>query len=585
MESRSDMITKLFFRLLPVQILLIAIGSINSVIDGAMTSNFIGSEAMTVIGLYMPVIKIGETLNAVLLGGSQILCGQFLGKNQLNRTRNVFSLDMLLIVSVSVLFSAVCLVFPAELSKALGANAENAEGLKNYILGMSIGVLPQLLGAQLSAFLQLEQQQKRTYIGIAVMMIVNAALDCLFILVLHWGMFGLGLATSISCWVFFFVLGSYYLTAKAAIRFDRKGIRIRDLLSIVRIGAPGAVVTLCLSIRGFAVNTILLHASGSAGVAALSALNTFGGLLYAVTGGLAAATRLLVSVYAGEEDRAGIVRIMKTALKRGVLMVCGVAVLVICLAVPLTRVFYRDPSSEVFVLTTWIFRIYPLCMPLSAICVIFISYFQCVSRVKIVHVLSVMDGVAGVCLASLALAPLCGAIGVWIAHVLNGVFTTIAVVVHSHFIRKRFPRSIEDLMTIPDGFGVPTERRTELSIRSAADVTSSAETITAFCERIGIDRKRAYYAGLCLEELAANVVEHGFGDGKAHSAEICVVGKVDTLLLRIKDDCRAFDPKEATEMMDPKDMTHNIGLRIVQRFAKRMYYNSALGLNVLTIEI
>jgi hypothetical protein len=37
--------------------------------------------------------------------------------------------------------------------------------------------------------------------------------------------------------------------------------------------------------------------------------------------------------------------------------------------------------------------------------------------------------------------------------------------------------------------------------------------------------------------------------------------------------------------MDPKDITHNIGLRIVQQYAKKMYYNSTFGLNVITIEL
>lgn len=58
MKKNSDMITRLFFSLLPVQILLVAIGSINSVIDGVMASNFIGENAMTLTGLYMPLIKI-----------------------------------------------------------------------------------------------------------------------------------------------------------------------------------------------------------------------------------------------------------------------------------------------------------------------------------------------------------------------------------------------------------------------------------------------------------------------------------------------------------------------------------------------
>ena len=91
------MIIKLFFSLLPIQILMIAIASVNAIIDGMMASNFIGPDAMAITGLYMPVIKIIETANAVLLGGSQILCGQFLGKNQIDRTRGVFTLDIFLI--------------------------------------------------------------------------------------------------------------------------------------------------------------------------------------------------------------------------------------------------------------------------------------------------------------------------------------------------------------------------------------------------------------------------------------------------------------------------------------------------------
>lgn len=585
MKKNSDMITRLFFSLLPVQILLVAIGSINSVIDGVMASNFIGENAMTLTGLYMPLIKIVETVNAVLLGGSQILCGQFLGKNLADRTRNVFSLDMILIVSISILFSVICLILPSGLARALCTDAASTEGLRAYILGNAIGILPQMLGAQLSAFLQLEQQQKRTYVGIGVMMAVNAALDVLFIVVLRWGMFGLGLATAVSYWAFFLVLGSYYFTKKAVIRFSFRGVRRSDLWQIIRIGIPGAVVVLCLSIRGFIINDVLMRCSGSAGVAALSALNTLGGLLYATTAGVAAVTRLLVSVYAGEEDRVGIVRIMKTALYKGVGLVCCIAALVTCLAVPITYMFFKNPESETFLLTRQLFLIYPLCMPLSAICSVFINYFQCMSRMKIVHILSVMDGVIGVCLTSLALAPLWGATGVWIAHVLNGVYTTVAVIVYATLARKRFPRSTEDLLVIPDSFGVPEDRRLAIAIRDKKDVTDASRQVMTFCKGIGVDEKRAYYAGLCLEELAANVTEHGFNDGKPHSSEIRVVQKTDALLLRIKDDCRAFNPKEAAEMMDSKDVTHNIGLRIVQRYAKRMYYNSALGLNVLTIEL
>lgn len=579
------MITKLFFSLLPIQIMMVAIGSVNSIIDGMMASNFIGPEAMAITGLYMPVIKIIETLNTVLLGGSQILCGQFLGKNQIDRTRGVFSLDMTLICLTALIITAVCYAMPDTLAGILGGNSEVRQGLVRYITGISAGLLPQMLGVQLTAFLQIEQQEKRTYAGMAAMMATNLSLDYLFIKVLGWGMFGLGLATTVSYIVFFLVLGSFYFSRKAVIRFDRSLIRWNDIVPVLMIGMPGALVTFCLAIRGVTLNALLLRTAGNDGLSALAALNSAGYLLYAVTAGIAAAVRLLASVYIGEEDRTSLITVMKDALLKGVPVVCMIAAAVLALAHPLTYMFYKDTASNVFYLTEWLFRIFPFSMPLSAVCVTFINYYQCLGRMKIVNLLSASDGVIGIGIASLTLAPLYGAIGIWAAHVVNGIITTAIIIGYAVWMNKRFPSSIEDLMTLPEGFGVPEDKRIDISIHDAEEVTDTSRLIMEFCDRNGVDRKRSYYAGLCMEEMAANVVEHGFDDGKRHSADVRVVYKDDELVLRISDDCRAFDPKEKLDLVDNTDVTKNIGLRMVQRLAKSMSYTNMMGLNVLTMTI
>lgn len=88
---------------------------------------------------------------------------------------------MLTVFGLSALFTALC----------LGADGASVQGLRAYILGTAAGILPQMLCARLSAFLQLEQQNKRVYVGIVLMMAVNALLDDLFIVVLRWELLGL----------------------------------------------------------------------------------------------------------------------------------------------------------------------------------------------------------------------------------------------------------------------------------------------------------------------------------------------------------------------------------------------------------
>jgi hypothetical protein len=51
-SDNSQMIANLSFRLLPIQILLAAVSAVNGIVSSLFASNFIGTEAMSAIGLY-----------------------------------------------------------------------------------------------------------------------------------------------------------------------------------------------------------------------------------------------------------------------------------------------------------------------------------------------------------------------------------------------------------------------------------------------------------------------------------------------------------------------------------------------------
>ena len=107
-----------------------------------------------------------------------------------------------------------------------------------------------------------------------------------------------------------------------------------------------------------------------------------------------------------------------------------------------------------------------------------------------------------------------------------------------------------------------------------------------FCLSRGIDKRRAYFSGLALEEMAGNIVIHGFSlDHKHHSIDVRIVHKDDTMILRIRDDCAPFDPAERQRMAEQDDTAKNIGLRMVFKMAREIEYQNIFGLNVLTIKI
>lgn len=167
-----------------------------------------------------------------------------------------------------------------------------------------------------------------------------------------------------------------------------------------------------------------------------------------------------------------------------------------------------------------------------------------------------------------------------------GAICLVIVLVYSMIVMKRFPRSFTDFIGLEEEFGVPDTDRLDMVAFGIGDVMNLSEKVISFCTRKGLDAKRAYYAGLCLEEMAGNIVLHGFEkDKKKHAVDMRVVFEEDQLVIRLSDNCIPFNPKERAEIFNPEDITKNIGVRMVARIAKSMQYQNMLGLNVLTMVI
>ena len=576
------MLSRLFFRLLPIQVLIVAMGSINSIVDGIVAARYIDAESLGVVGLYFTMVRILEAVGGVLLGGTAVLCGRAMGSGDLEKTRGIFSLNLTVTFLAGALISAVSFLFPAKVASALGAGAELKEALMVYAVGYAIGIIPQLLAQQLAFFLQLERQSLRGYIGIAVMILTNVSLDIVFVAILKMGLWGLALATAACNWAYFLVLVLYYLTGRAQLVYRPGQAAWGDLPRLLKIGFPGALLVFCIAARTLVLNRTLLTYAGQDGLAAQSAFNMINGLIIALALGTGAVMRMLTSVFFGEEDRESIRALWRIVYTRVMVLSLVLAAVLCILSGALTGIFFTDRASEVFRLTHQLFLIFSFCVPLVLICVVSTNYAQAAGHDLFVNIVSVFDGFLAAVIPAVLLAPKLGALGVWLANPIGILMTALLAPVYVLVRTRRRPRSFDEWLLLPPDLG--TTKHLAFMIRSREEVSKTAETVQAFCKENGIDSRTGFYAGLCLEEMAGNVVEHGFEkDRKAHEVDVRVLLKEDGVLLRMKDDCIPFDPRERYEMTRNKDPYANIGIRLVLGIAEEMNYQNMLGLNILTI--
>ena len=585
--ANAQITAKLMLHLLPVQVLLAAVGAVNGIVSSFFASNYVGVTAMSAVGVYAPLQMFLNAVSLMLVGGSVILYGRYMGQNDQEKLQNLFRLSLVITLLAASVFTVLFLVLGSfDLTGFLTRNPEVRLLFNRYLLGQSIGVFPLLMGNQLAAFLSIENRARRTLMASVAYILVNLILNSWFVRQLHMEAFGLALASAIGLWVYLLVQVPYFFSGKSAVRMSRRHLSWKDTSEIIRVGISGALTTGYQTIRGLILNWLLEIFVGAVGISALATANSFLGIFWAIPNGMLAVSRMLISVSVGEEDRQTLTDIMRVMFRRFIPLMCAVCAVLMLLAVPVTRMFYHDPSQPVFMMTVWGLRLLPLCMPTAIICMHFVCYGQASRKQALVQVVSALDGVICVAALSALLIRIQGMNSVYTANILNGVICALAFFVYAWIKNRHVPKNMEELMVISDDFGVPETERMDLTVRTMEEVVCISRRIREFCLEKGIDQRRAYMSGLAMEEMAGNIVEHGFTkDKKAHTVDVRVVHKDDEVILRLKDDCVPFDPGERRKMASEDDPAKNIGIRMVFKLARDVKYQNILGLNVLTIRL
>ncbi|MBQ9008328.1 MAG: ATP-binding protein [Clostridia bacterium] len=585
-SSELSLLTKLFFRLLPYHILLIAINAVNGIADSLYASNAIGKSAMSAIGLFAPLNHFLYAASMLFVSGSQILYGRYLSNNR-QKIHGLFTVTLVLSGGLGVLMSLLMGLGVMTGATRLMINTEPELAMFNqYLLGQMVGIPALILGQQLFSFLSLENQKTRTMVASILCLISNVVMDHVCIVFLKMGTYGLGLSSAISVWFFFGVQAIYYLRGKSEWKFSLRNCAWEDSPSLFSLGYTGALSRFLEMFRCLIVNGLILMYVGNAGLSSFAASNSIMGVMWSVPFGMMAVSRIFFSISVGEEDRQSIINVFRIVLTRGMLIIAGIVAFLFVMAEPLTRLFYRDPSDPVYTMTVMAFRILPFCMFFSLLSLHFAGYSQVAEKKVMSFVLPVIDGMVGVVLFSFILIPSLKMNGLYFANILNGVLCTVVILTGSIIHRKRFPRTLEDLLDIPDRIGVGEDERIDISVTSTEEVVKISSQVMDFCLRKGIERRRAYFSGLCLEEIAGNVVTHGFvEDNEEHSVDIRVIHKDGILTLRIRDNCKSFDPTSYHKALETDRSGKNVGIQLAFAAAREISYQNLLGMNVLTIRI
>ena len=575
------MLKRLVRQMLVAQVLSALTVSVCLLVDNIMIGRFLGVGAIAAYGLANPILLVIGALGTMLSAGVQVACGKSLGMGSQEETNRGFTCAVVLAAGVSLAFMAAVMLFRGPLASAMGAGASGAlyDDTRGYMAGFIIGAPASMGALVLVPFLQMAGQSGLLIAAVLGMTVADIGLDLLNVLVFHGGMFGMGLASSLSYYVAMVVGGVYFLSGKCAFRFRPKQITWNKIAELIAGGVPSVFTMASSVILIFAVNRILLDVGGADAVAAFTVITTFGNAANCVSTGMGGVSLTLSGILYNEEDRTGLRELMRLLIPRAVLLGLGVGAILAAFAPFFAGLFIAEAGDSLDMATLGI-RLFAVGLIPCCVNSALKNAYQGTGRVRLTEVFSLIEGAALPSLVALICSRAWGVTGVWLYFALGEALALIGLCGYVWRRSGRVGFDADAFLLLDADFGVPDESLMETDIHGLDDVAPASEAANAFCLRHGQSARTAGRIALCIEETALNIVSHGFTGGGDNHLSIRLLNKGDRWVLRFRDDCRAFDPMQYISR-EPGNV--GAGLRLMTALSDEIRYTYSLNLNNLML--
>ena len=560
--------------------------AIAPLVDLLFVSLFIGASGVTVMCYVAPMIILFSIIGMCINTGARNKVSVLLGEGNIDEANAVFSASIIIGAGLSVVSAVAVGVYCSEVSFILGAREpEIFEITKLYIWGYLVGYPFLTMIRILTPFLQMEGQYRLLATTSVITTVLDIALDALVIFVLHGGMFGIALATSVGYIITFFMQAASFVrrNTTSVFRLSMKGVTPKIFGEILRLGAPNGLFNISRSAGGMLINNMLTAFHMRYLVAAYG---VFSQIIMFVTSSWMAPVDTCVAfsgVFIGEEDRDSLKEVQKISLIHTLTYTSILTAVLFVFAPQLAGVFLKSDDHEALRMAAECIRVSCLSLPFHTIVYNFSNYLMAVKRLSFSSVYYFLIECGIIVPVMFIMLQIIGYRGAWISRVIN--MSLLSAVTVAYVYRNGEGATFRDkMLLLPESFGIKPENELAVIAASTGEIHGLSHIAVAFALEHGADMRRARNYGLVTEELAIFLTEHGFNDGKTHNINARLVAKGEELIIRMRDDCKPLNLTEYYKALT-ESYERDAGLSIIMKMSKDVQYTNTLGTNNLIVSV
>lgn len=317
-----------------------------------------GSLALTGVGVCMPLIMLVSAFAALISNGSAPRASMAMGKGDNNEAEKILGNSFLLQMIISVILTAILLIFNKPLLVSLGASDNTIEYALSYMNIYAIGTIFVQLTLGMNAFITAQGFAKTGMLSVLIGAVCNITLDPLFIYVLNMGVRGAAIATIISqaistIWVIHFLTSK-----KTVIKIRKSNFKLKKNIALpsLALGLAPFIMQASESVIIVCFNSSLLKYGGDIAVGAMTILSSVMQFSMLPMQGLGQGAQPITSYNFGARNQQRVKKTFKLLLT--ITLSYSVFIWIFVMAMPqiFAKIFSSD--AELVGFTAWAMRIY-----------------------------------------------------------------------------------------------------------------------------------------------------------------------------------------------------------------------------------
>ncbi|ADK13913.1 MATE family efflux transporter [Clostridium ljungdahlii] len=450
-KLRDEKVGKLLLEFSIPAIIGMLVNSLYIVIDRIFIGRVVGAMAISGVSLTFPISILIMAFGMLVGIGAAARISIRLGENNKDEAEHILGNAFVLLIIVSIVITILGLIFVDPMLRGFGAS-DNTIGYARQFITILISVSTfQTVGFGLNNVIRSEGDPKTAMNTMLIGGICNIILDFLFIYILHFGIKGAAIATSISQGINMIWVLYYFLKGNSMLRIKKKYLRLnKDIVaSIFSIGMSPFAMQVAASLVNVILNKSLAIYGGDLAIGAMGIINGISTMILMPIFGINQGSQPVIGFNYGAKLHRRVKKALLLAIAAATFISAAGGIAVQVFPTVLVNMFNKSDMNLTNITVNGI-KIFMIMFPIIGFQIVSSNFFQAIGKAKISMFLALLRQVIVLIPMLLILPRIFKLNGVWMAAPVSDAVASILTALFLYFEIKKLNSNEKENLSSPE---------------------------------------------------------------------------------------------------------------------------------------